>query len=172
MLLYSALLTSVGWSTAAWWWTSSWTISILPRWQAAYSGDWTPCRERTVECHMTSKNDEAIHMLALDVLLHCMHLYITQCCTLLMSPPWERSSSTSWRWLNWAAKYIAVNPSCIRDISRVRQIQQTPPTACTTVKPLYKDTTEIRTPLYSGHCLGSKLDRVVYKTIPKMRAPH
>ena len=47
-----------------------------------------------------------------------------------------------------------------------------PLTACTTVQPLYKDNPEIRTSLYSGHCLGSKLNRVVYKTIPKMRAPH
>ena len=38
-----------------------------------------------------------------------------------------------------------------------------------TAEPLYK---ALRTPLYSGHCLGSQLDRAVYKTTPKMKTPH
>ena len=110
VLLYSTLLTLHGWSMAAWWWTSSWTISILPLLLEAYKGFCTPCRER--ENSGVSKNDEAIQMLARDMLLHCTHLHITQCCTLLMSAPWARSSSTSLGWLFLAAKYIGVNPLC------------------------------------------------------------
>ena len=72
-------------------------------------------REKTVECYMIPKNEEAIHMLTWYVLLHCIYLYITQCCTLLMSAPWARSSSTSLGWLHRAAKYIGVIPSCIRN---------------------------------------------------------
>ena len=118
MLLY---LTSVGSSICAPRVRRVLTIFSLPLRLATNRGDCLPCRVRTVECHMSSKNDEAIHMIAWDVTMHCM--LTLQCCTLLISAPLFSNSSTNPVWPCWHARYSAVLPCCIRETSRVRQIQ-------------------------------------------------
>ena len=143
-LLRKQLLTSHGWFTSAPWSRRSCAIFRLPPSLAPYRPVSVPCRMKTVECHMTSKNDEAIHMLALDACaatLHSLvprpshvfrvqcwktwdglgtrltlHAYIIlQCCTLLTWAPLFSNNFTTSTWLFLLEKYKAVPPSCKRD---------------------------------------------------------
>ena len=41
----------------------------------------------------------------------------------------------------------------------------------TTAEPLLKDTPELRTPLYKGHCRWSHLHTHTYKITPELRTP-
>ena len=115
----------VGKFTSAPRWMRRLTISTLPCREATYRGACWPCRVRTVECHMTSRNDEAIHMVAWDVLLHACLYYSAVPYWPLLHEPVEDPPTHHVRIGRQSREVCTL--AGIKDINSTRSIHQTLP---------------------------------------------